>query len=318
MPDRPVPVAQPPRRPRPAGATAPAPALIVVPPEGEGSAKFLPPILLVLAGTAFLSYRSTVADWRGPWRTPRASAAARRSKAAAIPIAARPQAAPPEVPEPPAPPPAAAGLDPPPQPKPAPAPAPGPPDPDVMADIAREAEQNKAKLAELERVKQEAADRLEATADARRLAGRAGVRARRAKVRKVRRRGPSESALMARLLRQKAAAARNAQDGWSGYPPWANPFAPLGLGDGNGFAQGFPGDPLLAHAPNRSVATAAPPVNRGAFAAPMNRGVPFNTPVRQVVPFPMPFQQGVPFVMPRGFGMPAFHGTLGAFGHHAR
>ena len=162
---------------------------------GGPSAKLLPPILLVLLGTAFLAYRARSHDWRGI-----SSLFETRSKAAAVPPLARtvdppgilPELAPASVPK--AEPAekvveaiiADTGKGPDKdqsEPKPTrtskPEPVPGV---DPREDIQREAEKTRARIADLEKLKDREARKLDETAADRQQADRLNRRFRAAPV----------------------------------------------------------------------------------------------------------------------------------------
>jgi hypothetical protein len=136
--------------------------------------RFLPPLLIVLAGAAFLAYRSQADDWRGLsafdprwWSWSGQHATSKPGPDLALKTAPEPTPAPapvkpeapaaPKVEEPPSP--AVASAEKPEKPK---------PEADPGDDIEREAARTRERIAELEKMKQQEADRLAATEDQRR------------------------------------------------------------------------------------------------------------------------------------------------------
>jgi hypothetical protein len=157
--------------------------VIVVPHrDGGSSAKWLPPLFLVMLGAAFLAYRASASDWRGfsfeqiasLWSSqPAAKVEAPKPPAATAPELALNNESSPPVPETKsAPKPhavAKTGAD-----------TPKEADPkasvDPLEDIRREAEKTKEQIAKLEKLKEEESKKLADTADERRLADRNGRR----------------------------------------------------------------------------------------------------------------------------------------------
>lgn len=136
--------------------------IVVADRPGRGSAKLLPPILIVMLGLGFLAYRSRSSDWRGV-----SALFERRTTPVAPPekgtLVARADPAPP-VPTPtPAPEKAKEGSDK----NAAKEPPQTPPKDEALEDIRREAEKTKERIAELEAFKEREAKKLEETAEER-------------------------------------------------------------------------------------------------------------------------------------------------------
>lgn len=167
------PAARPQRRPLAADVE---PEVIVVPYRaGRHSAKLLPPIVLLVLGTAFLAYRARSSDWRGlsalfeprpRTAAPPAVAPPPRPDEPTAPLAVAEQAEPPAVAQPAdkekteakakdeTPPAATASTA------------------DPLDDIRREAETARERIAELEKLKEREAQKLDETADERERADR--------------------------------------------------------------------------------------------------------------------------------------------------
>jgi hypothetical protein len=157
-----------------AGRTADEPEVIVVPYRaGKGSALFLPPLLILMLGSAFFVYRARSSHWRGVSSLFDSAPAKPAAETPATELALKTEPSPPPQlpvsPEAPKEPSkareqAAAAVPEPPTPK--------PPEVDPLDDIRREAEKTRERIAELEKLKEQASRKLDETADERKEADR--------------------------------------------------------------------------------------------------------------------------------------------------
>ncbi|MFO0951078.1 MAG: hypothetical protein U0835_07995 [Isosphaeraceae bacterium] len=188
-----------PELPPPHTPTPTEPVVILVPERRSvSSALFLPPLILVLLGACFLSYRAASRDWRGFFAllepAPPSTTAPEPKRPAAVETPASPAQPEPAAPAPPAtnppatvaplaeadaaakpstPAPAVPALTPPVAAAEKPAPAAGAlEEKQTREDIAREAEKTRDRIAELEKFKENQAKKLEETEDERRQADR--------------------------------------------------------------------------------------------------------------------------------------------------
>lgn len=157
-----------------AGQTADEPEVIVVPYRaGKGSALFLPPLLILMLGAAFFVYRARSSDWRGISPLFETAPAKPAAETPTTELALKTEPSPPPQlpvsPEAPKEPSKAQEQQPDAVPEP---PTPKPPEVDPLDDIRREAEKTRERIAELEKLKEQASRKLDETADEREQADR--------------------------------------------------------------------------------------------------------------------------------------------------